>query len=147
MLIQIIAVGLLKASPFRDIIEDYLKRFHWRIKIHEIPAQKYTQLDSEAEKILSFHPQQGLLVIMDERGISLPSVEFAHSIDRWRQNYKTMSFIIGGDSGLSTHLQAQAGYKLALGPATWPHQLARLMLVEQLYRAQQILAGHPYHRI
>lgn len=83
---------------------------------------------------------------MDERGRSLSSRKFATKLDCWQQQNIEITFMIGGADGLDRGLRDSANTVLALGAATWPHQLTRVLLIEQIYRAQTILTGHPYHR-
>jgi 23S rRNA (pseudouridine1915-N3)-methyltransferase len=91
-------------------------------------------------------PQGCVRVAMDERGKSLSSREFADRLGNWRDQARDVAFMIGGADGLAADLRKSAEATISFGAATWPHQLARAMLVEQIYRAQEILAGHPYHR-
>jgi 23S rRNA (pseudouridine1915-N3)-methyltransferase len=86
-------------------------------------------------------------VLLAERGENLPSAAFAGVLQGWRAQTKLAAvFVIGGADGLAPGLTDKAGLTLSFGTATWPHQLVRIMLMEQLYRAMTILAGHPYHR-
>jgi 23S rRNA (pseudouridine1915-N3)-methyltransferase len=86
-------------------------------------------------------------VLLEQRGQNLDSGAFTDSLRRWRDSgVPEIVFIIGGPDGLAPSLQEKADFHLALGAATWPHQLLRIMLLEQLYRAMSILTGHPYHR-
>ena len=101
----------------------------------------------EAELILGALPSGARLVALDERGAAWSSRTFADRIAAWRdQGTAELAFAIGGAEGLDTAVIERADTVLSLGPMTWPHLLARGLLLEQLYRAQQILAGHPYHR-
>jgi 23S rRNA (pseudouridine1915-N3)-methyltransferase len=83
---------------------------------------------------------------LDQRGAAFSSMGFAERLASWRDAGKDPVFVIGGADGLSPAVLARADLKISLGPMTWPHQLVRVMLAEQLYRAQSILTGHPYHR-
>jgi 23S rRNA (pseudouridine1915-N3)-methyltransferase len=101
----------------------------------------------EAELILAALPQRSRLVALDERGAAWSSVDFADRLADWRDAGNSgVAFAIGGADGLGTAIVERADAVLSLGKMTWPHLLVRGMLLEQLYRAQQILAGHPYHR-
>ena len=101
----------------------------------------------EALLILGALPAGARLVALDEGGAVWSSREFAEHLRRWRdQGVAELVFAIGGADGLARTVLDRADNVLALGPMTWPHFLVRGMLLEQLYRAQQILAGHPYHR-
>ena len=88
-----------------------------------------------------------MLVTLDERGENVASHDFADRLGRWRdQSVANAVFVIGGADGLSPDLRRKESLRIAFGTATWPHQIVRIMLLEQLYRATTILAGHPYHR-
>ena len=101
----------------------------------------------EAELILAALPPGARLVALDERGASWTSRQFADRLVGWRDaGSAALAFAIGGADGLGQAVIDRADPVLSLGPMTWPHLLARSLLLEQLYRAQQILAGHPYHR-
>jgi 23S rRNA (pseudouridine1915-N3)-methyltransferase len=101
----------------------------------------------EAELILDALPPGTPLVALDERGAAWSSREFADQIAAWRdRGAPELAFAIGGAEGLGLAVLNRASASLSLGVMTWPHLLVRGMLLEQLYRAQQILAGHPYHR-
>jgi 23S rRNA (pseudouridine1915-N3)-methyltransferase len=101
----------------------------------------------EAELILAALPPASLLVALDERGLSWSSRELADRLASWRdRGAATLAFAIGGADGLGGMVIERADAVLSLGAMTWPHLMVRSLLLEQLYRAQQILAGHPYHR-
>jgi len=101
----------------------------------------------EGELILGGLPSGFPFVALDERGTQWSSRALAERIAAWRdQGSPELAFAIGGADGLSETVRDRADVILSLGPMTWPHLLVRGMLLEQLYRAQQILAGHPYHR-
>lgn len=103
--------------------------------------------DAEAELILKAMPTGARLVALDARGNAWTSREFADRLGGWRDGgTAALVFAIGGAEGLGQAVIARADTLLSLGRLTWPHLLVRGMLLEQLYRAQQILAGHPYHR-
>ncbi len=92
-------------------------------------------------------PDRAVIVLLDERGDNLDSAALAAQLRRWRDDGRPAAvFVIGGDDGLAPSLRDKATLRLAFGAATWPHQLVRVMLLEQLYRAVTILSGHPYHR-
>jgi 23S rRNA (pseudouridine1915-N3)-methyltransferase len=101
----------------------------------------------EAELILAALPARSLLVALDPRGEMWSSRTFADRLSHWRdRGAPDLAFAIGGAEGLGAAILDRAAATMSLGPMTWPHFLVRGMLLEQLYRAQQILAGHPYHR-
>jgi 23S rRNA (pseudouridine1915-N3)-methyltransferase len=101
----------------------------------------------EAVAISAAVPEKSVLVALDERGDNLDSAAFARHLGRWRDAQVGQTiFTIGGADGLSPDLRRKAKLSIAFGAATWPHQMVRVMLLEQIYRAATILAGHPYHR-
>ena len=103
------------------------------------------QVDA-AELLRAAVPEGATLAALDERGTRMDSRQFADRIAAWRAGGRDLAFVIGGADGLDAGLLAGADVKLSLGSMTWPHMMVRVMLMEQLYRAQQILAGHPYHK-
>src|SRR5260370_42369604 len=104
-------------------------------------------MTDEATAISAAIPAKTVLVALDERGDSIDSTAFARHLGRWRdESVADTFFLIGGADGLSPDLRRKAKLKLAFGAATWPHQIVRVMLLEQIYRAATILAGHPSHR-
>ena len=151
MRLLIAAVGRVKSGPLADLQSEYLKRLSGSIGITEVeerrtlsPAERKAR---EAELLLAALPEDALIVALDERGKTLASVAFAERVQRWRaEGVKTLAFVIGGADGLAQPVVQRARLSLSLGAMTWPHLLARILLLEQLYRAQQIVAGHPYHR-
>lgn len=101
----------------------------------------------EAEIILAALPAASIIVALDETGKSLSSRNFSSQIGKWRDNgEQDLVFIIGGPDGLDHDLVKSARQTIAFGMSTWPHQLVRVMLLEQIYRATTLLLGHPYHR-
>lgn len=151
MHITIAAVGKAKHKPEAELIAHYLKQTRWDITIKEIPdAPSNLSADSrrgrEAEAIGKLITPQSRLFVMDSTGKSLTSPQFAALIQQAQQQaIKHVVFAIGGQDGLDASLIARAHTTLAFGAATWPHQLLRAMLCEQLYRAYTITIGHPYH--
>ena len=105
------------------------------------------QKSREAALILAAMPVRARLIALDEHGAMWSSSELAERLAAWRdQGVAELAFAIGGAVGLDEKVLDRADARLSLGPMTWPHLLVRSLLLEQLYRAQQILAGHPYHR-
>jgi 23S rRNA (pseudouridine1915-N3)-methyltransferase len=154
MRISIIAVGKSKAGPERELFDEYVRRLDWPVAVKEVeehrkvpPAQLMAR---EGELMLAALPKasRGCFVIaLDQRGKALSSEELANQIRQWRERgIDELAFLIGGAEGLSVAAKQRAGFILSFGVMTWPHLLARAMLAEQLYRAQSILSGHPYHR-
>lgn len=145
------AVGKLKPGPLHDLYSDYAKRIVWPLQVREVEVRQRLADDllagREGELLLAALPAAGVVVVLDERGAQLGSVEFAARIGAWRDGgVPAVSFLIGGAGGHGEAVRSRGDLLLSLGKMTWPHLLARIMLVEQIYRAQQILAGHPYHR-
>jgi 23S rRNA (pseudouridine1915-N3)-methyltransferase len=159
MRLVVIAIGRLKQGPERELAERYRKRFDdigrklgFRgVEIVEIPESRArdaaTRIAEEAAAISAATPEKSVLVTLDERGENIDSAAFSRRLERWRdQSVSSTIFVIGGADGLSPDLRRNGNLAIAFGAATWPHQMVRIMLLEQLYRAATILAGHPYHR-
>jgi 23S rRNA (pseudouridine1915-N3)-methyltransferase len=151
MRIVIAAVGRARAGPTRNLFEHYLRRLAWPVSLKEVEERRPLSSDRlkqrEAELLLAALPAAARIVALDQRGKALTSADFADLIGRWRDDgVRDLAFVIGGADGLDDRVRDRAHYVLSLGPMTWPHLLVRGLLAEQLYRAQQILAGHPYHR-
>ena len=150
MQLTICTVGRLKAGPERSLIDKYKKRMRWTLEIVEVEERRklsVTELKSrESDLLTGALPGGTVRVAMDERGKTLSSQDFANKLGAWRDQGRDIAFLIGGADGLAPEHRQGADLVLSFGAATWPHMLARVMLVEQIYRAQEILAGHPYHR-
>ena len=158
MRLVVIAIGRLKQGPERELAERYRERFDdigrklgFRgLEIHEISESRArdaaTRMAEEAAAIVALTPEKYVFVALDERGKSIDSAAFARHLGRFRDEAKDVIFVIGGADGLSPELRGKAKLTIAFGAATWPHQMVRVMLLEQIYRAATILAGHPYHR-
>jgi 23S rRNA (pseudouridine1915-N3)-methyltransferase len=158
MRLLVIAVGRLKQGPERELTNRYRERFEdigrklgFRgLEIHEIAESRArdaaTRMAEEAAGIAAHFPEKYGLIALDERGKSIDSAAFAAQLGRLRDAATDIIFVIGGADGLSPELRGKAGLVIAFGAATWPHQMVRVMLLEQIYRAATILAGHPYHR-
>jgi 23S rRNA (pseudouridine1915-N3)-methyltransferase len=149
--IHLVAVGKLKAGPLKNLEQFYAGRIVWPLQISEIAAKRKLPppelRQHEGELLLEACPKNAVIVALDERGKALPSLEFSRLLGRWRDGgARDLAFLIGGAEGLSDGVKKRAALVLSLGPATWPHFLARGMLLEQIYRAETLLAGHPYHR-
>lgn len=151
MRITIAAVGRARQDASADLTRAYLRRIRWPVSIKEVEERRNLApaalIAREAELLRAALPRGATLVSLDERGSQLSSVEFAEKIGHWRDTgIADLGFLIGGAGGLSQELLAETDFRLSLGPMTWPHLLVRALLAEQLYRAQSILEGHPYHR-
>ena len=148
---KIVAVGRLRDAPSRAMFDEYVSRLVWPLVVREIelrrPLPPQEAKAEEARLLLEAVDRDAVLVALDERGADWTSAELARRIGRWRDDGAAeLAFAIGGADGHGAALTERAAASVAFGRMTWPHRLARIMLVEQLYRAQQILAGHPYHR-
>jgi 23S rRNA (pseudouridine1915-N3)-methyltransferase len=159
MRLTIAAVGRLKAGTERELAGRYLERagkLGRSIGLHPIeiveidesrarrPEERIAQEGAGLTAVISGDYAS---VALDARGQSLASEEFAARLARWRDGGRSgVFFLIGGADGLTRNLASPPHLTLAFGSATWPHQLVRIMLLEQLYRAATILTGHPYHR-
>ena len=151
MRLLILAVGRVKSGPLAALQKEYAHRLTWPLEIREVEERRALagaeRKAREGELLLAALPEGAKLVALDERGKPLTSRDFARQLGRWRESgTKTLAFILGGADGLAPPVLERARLTLSLGAMTWPHLLARTLLLEQLYRAQQILAGHPYHR-
>ena len=147
------AVGRLARSPETELVKLYVERATHAgralglgpVEVVEVEARKPGKA-AEAE-VLRPHLEGCHLIACDEHGAARPSRAFAAEIATLRdRGVRKLAFAVGGADGLDPNLIAQAQGKLAFGPQTWPHALARAMLAEQVYRAVSILAGSPYHR-
>ncbi len=137
---KIIAVGKVRRKWIQSGLEVYLNRLPG-LKITEI---KNSTKEKEALAIKQALKKNELLITLNETGKSFTSKEFASKLQE--SNNQLLTFAIGGASGLSPEINESASWQLSLSPLTFPHELARLLLVEQLYRAQTISQGGPYHR-
>jgi 23S rRNA (pseudouridine1915-N3)-methyltransferase len=151
MRLHILAIGRLRPGPHEALARHYAERITWPLTLREIeekrPLPPAELVEREAALLLTAVPKGAALVALDARGKSLASEAFAQRLARWRDSGTSdVAFVIGGAEGLADRVLNAAQLVLSLGAMTWPHLLVRGMLLEQLYRAQQILAGHPYHR-
>jgi 23S rRNA (pseudouridine1915-N3)-methyltransferase len=157
--ITIAAIGRLKAGPEKLLAADYLERARGlgrncgiaRMEVAEFAESQASSANSrmaaEAQQLLGAVAPKSFNVVLDERGKSMPSVAFADLLRRHLdQGTPEFSFLIGGPDGHDQSVRQSAGLVMSFGPMTWPHRLVRVMLLEQLYRALTIAAGHPYHR-
>jgi 23S rRNA (pseudouridine1915-N3)-methyltransferase len=150
--LTIACVGRFGRGPERDLYQHYAERIRWPVALREVeekrklPAAELVR--REGELLLGGVPAKSLLVALDRRGKMLDSEGFAGRLARWRDDsVADVAFLIGGADGHGEALLKKAAMVLSFGAMTWPHLLARAMLAEQIYRAQQLLAGHPYHRM
>ena len=138
MLLHVIARGKIARTPEAELVTRYEKRIAWPVRLTELPESGGRVPEPQA-------PCR--TVLLDEKGKDLTSDEFARLLEQWRDGgIRECRFVIGAADGHSDEERREADLLLAFGKATWPHLLARAMLLEQLFRATSILAGHPYHR-
>ena len=159
MRLIVAAIGRLKAGPERELAERYRDRIAKAgravglrdieiIEIRESRAQDVAKrVLEESIALANIIPERAVVVALDETGESLDSGAITGVLRSWRDVSRPAAvFCIGGADGLGTEVRRRADLTVAFGSATWPHQLVRIRLIEQLYRAVTILAGHPYHR-
>jgi 23S rRNA (pseudouridine1915-N3)-methyltransferase len=150
------AIGRASESWHREAIQTYLERLvpFARPDLIELPEghggsakpdiEKTRR--TEAESLLKGIPDHAFVVALDETGKQVDSASFAHKLDAWSEGSRTLVFLIGGSWGLDATIRDRADAVLSLGSMTLPHLLARIVLLEQLYRAATILAGKTYHK-
>ncbi len=154
MRIQIIAIGLKMPSWVEQACDDYLKRIPNKLvslsalaAAPRKPGQNKARIQqSEAEKIRNRINAGDFNIVLDERGKQWSSREWADQLQRWQDELSVVNLIIGGADGLALEMVEQSNQRVSLGRMTLPHALARVVLIEQLYRAWSINNGHPYHR-
>jgi len=150
--ICIIAIGKARNGPERELFEQYRARIRGRFDLHELELRKKIEpmeqrREAEAELIRAALPAGATLICLDEHGEQIASEALAATFTKLQdQGERCLAFVIGGADGLAPSLKQQARQLIAFGKATWPHMLVRAMLAEQIYRAQSINDGHPYHR-
>ncbi len=149
MKIFILAIGKTRGVE-AEWVAEYQKRLGATIAVQEFAAPKSlppaeTQ-KNEAQLLLKAIPAKAFVVVLDERGKDMGSRDFAAKLGAWQGGGNDIVFIIGGADGVTDKIRARADFMLSFGRLTWPHRLVRVMVLEQIYRARQIIAGHPYHR-
>lgn len=151
MQIKIRAIGRLKVSAFAQMVQEYAKRMRTPVTVEDFEAKKKTSSDKMQEEegawLIKNLSKDAFVVALDERGKGLTSPQFAKLLEEVAlKGVGELIFLIGGADGLIQEVRGRADMLLSFGSMVWPHKLVRVMLMEQLYRAQQIQAGHPYHR-
>jgi 23S rRNA (pseudouridine1915-N3)-methyltransferase len=153
MRIHILCVSKRPRDWVTQATTEYLKRLKGQLDVvvSEIaPAAKQpsktTQLEKEAERLRRFCPRGAYTIVLDERGDQWSTSELAANLDGWRARHTDVACFIGGAEGLAPGLVAAADCRWSLSRLTLPHQFARVLLVEQLYRGWSLLHQHPYHR-
>ena len=157
--IYLVCVGRLKERFYQDACAEYLKRLspYCKLTLLELPEERLPQtpsqgqidaaLEKEGQAIRSKLPPNTSLVCLCVEGRLRSSEELASLVQTWEHNSaKHLAFVIGGSFGLAESLKAEAWVRLSMSPMTFPHHLARVMLLEQLYRAYQINTGGKYHK-
>lgn len=154
MKISIVAIGQRQPRWADEATAEFLKRFppDFSVNLRELKAEARADRTAErvraaeSERLRAALPGGYVTIALDERGRDMTSTAFAGQLDRWRHEGASPAFVIGGPDGLTDEFKRSAQLILRLSSLTLPHALARVLLVEQLYRAWAILAGHPYHR-
>ena len=150
MHVIVAAAGRMKDSPLRAAWDDYAARLGWKLDLREVEARAADgpqRVAEEAALLRKAAAPAARRVALDRGGRSVASTALAGQHARRRDDAALpIAFVIGGADGLARDLVAEADLVISFGHQTWPHLLARVMLAEQLYRCQAILAGHPYHR-
>lgn len=152
MEIVIAAVGKLRPS-YREACDEYVRRLRRYVKVEEREVKEASRAPTvergtaaEARLLLERVPAEAVLVALAREGRGWSSVELAQQVDSWRLAARPVIFAIGGSHGLGAAVLDRAAARWSLGPLTLPHELARVVVVEQLYRAFTILGGEPYHK-
>jgi len=158
MRIVVAAVGRLKRGPEQELAERYRERAVKSgrgiglrsVEIIEIAESRAREAQrrmlEESIALANIIPKDAASVLLDPRGEALDSNSFTKRLRGWNDGGRDVAFVIGGPDGLAPTLSDQADLHLAFGTLTWPHQLVRILLLEQIYRSVTILSGHPYHR-
>ena len=150
-MIRIICVGKIKEKYFTDAIEEYKKRLskYTKLEIIELPdfdGDEKTVLKKESELILKNIKDKSYVITMEIEGNSLDSLELSDKINTLLSNYSSITFIIGGSYGLDNSIKEISNYKLSFSKLTFPHQLFRVLLLEQIYRSFKIINNETYHK-
>ena len=140
MNIKVLAPGRFRGTPEERLWVRYIDRLRWKINLIELMSQT-----PKVEAFTNHYGPKDFVLVMDENGRHLSSLDFSKVLDQARQIHGSLIVIIGGAYGIDESIKKRANLMLSLGAMTWPHLLVRVLVAEQLYRGQQILAGHPYH--
>ena len=151
MELVLLAVGKLRPS-YREASDDYLRRLGRYLKVREVEVREASRARTvaarrgeEGERLLARRPPGSRLIALARQGTAWTSEELARQVERWQHEARPVALAIGGSHGLAPELLASAE-RWSLGPLTLPHELARVVVLEQLYRASTILRGEPYHK-
>ena len=150
-MIKIITVGKLKEQYFRDAVEEYLKRLskYTKIELIEVPDEDFDikkTLDREKDSILKHITDKDYVVTIEIEGKELTSVELSKKLNDIMINNSDITFVIGGSYGLHDDIKRRSNYALSFSKMTFPHQLFRVMLLEQIYRSYKIINNETYHK-
>jgi 23S rRNA (pseudouridine1915-N3)-methyltransferase len=146
---RILAIGRAKSSPESDLLVRYAARIKPTLALQEFDDGHGAPVEikrREAAALLAAMDKSDFVIVLDTAGAAPDSLELAKRLQSWMETGRRLTFVIGGAEGLDAAVIGRADAKLSLGRLTWPHMLVRPMLAEQIYRAQMINAGHPYHR-
>lgn len=150
--VTLVAVGKLRPA-FRAAADEYLKRLGRWARVTEVELKEASRAPTpdvgraqEGVALLGKVPERALLVALAREGSGWTSVQLAREVDRWRLSARPVALAIGGSHGLAAEVLRRAQARWSLGPLTLPHELARVVVCEQLYRAFTILSGDPYHK-
>ena len=151
---QLILVGVGRLRPaLREVTDDYLRRLNRAVTITEREAREAGQATTvalrqqqEDERILRLVPEDAPITLLDVTGQAWSSEQLAIQLQGWKVAARDRALVIGGAEGVGSAVRERATQRWSLGPLTLPHEVARLVVAEQLYRAAMILQGHPYHR-
>lgn len=152
MQLMLLTVGRLRPA-LREVCDDYIRRLHHVVALTEVEVREAgraatptAQQATEGERLLARLTPRHDVVLLDPQGTPWSSERLATTLQQWRIDARDRAIVIGGAAGVSAAVRARANDAWSLGPLTLPHELARVIVVEQLYRASTILLGHPYHR-
>lgn len=141
MHISLAVIGKLRDPALKSLYEEYYKRLEWKLTLYEYEGK------SSLSQLSQCVARTPYIIALDEQGENLKSQEFSHLLETIQLHHQgKVFFVIGGAEGLPQDIKTRAQKTISFGKLTWPHLLVRVLLMEQLYRAQQILKGHPYHR-
>jgi 23S rRNA (pseudouridine1915-N3)-methyltransferase len=148
-MIRVLTIGRLRDGPEAELFDRYAARMRPKLVLTELPEGRGAPAEikrREGAALLAALPDPATAVVLDGGGEMPDSEQLAGLLTRWQGLSRPICFLIGGAEGLDAAVIARADCTLSLGRLTWPHFLVRAMLAEQLYRAQSIASGHPYHR-
>ncbi|GBR00775.1 23S rRNA (pseudouridine(1915)-N(3))-methyltransferase RlmH [Gluconobacter cerinus] len=146
---KLVAIGRLKSGPERELFDRYAARIRPVLTVTEIAPSKGSVMEQkrkDAAGLLGACPENAFVIALDEGGKTFSSLQFAATFARWQETGRPLYFLIGGAEGLDGSVIQRADAVIALGAMTWPHMLVRVMIAEQVFRAQAINSNHPYHK-